>query len=148
MKLLRLGRANWDVVAICDEDGGCPVLDILLTGHREGSKEARNKMLSLLTQSVPFDGPQLENRTVCKPLEPRSESLYEFRKQPKRGSKPRVVWFFDGEWRIVCAVAFFKTDRTPEDKLWQARALRRSYFRAKATGDLQTLEMPARGGRP
>lgn len=57
MKVLRLARARWEVLVVYDEVGRCPVLDVLREGHREGSKEARDKMLSLLVNSVPFEGP-------------------------------------------------------------------------------------------
>jgi hypothetical protein len=136
MRLLRLARARWDVLAICEEDGSCQILDLLQRGHREGSKEARDKILSLLIESVPLEGPQLDNPTVCKPLRPLSDGLFEFRKQPKRGAKPRVIWFFDGETCIVCTLGFFKRNETPERLMDQARAMKAAYFKAKAQGRL------------
>ena len=136
MRLLRLARARWDVLAIGEEDGSCQILDLLQKGHREGSKEARDKILSLLIESVPFKGPQLDNPTVCKPLKPLSDGLFEFRKQPKRGAKPRVIWFFDGETCIICALGFFKRNETPERLVDQARAMKTAYFRAKVQGML------------
>lgn len=145
MRVLRLARAKWEVLVLRDETGRCPVLDVLREGHREGSREARDKMLSLLVKSVPFEGPQTDNPTVCKPLRPLSDGLYEFRKQPKRGSKPRVVWFFDGPGRIVCAVAFFKRSETPERLLEEARSLKRAYFQAKAANRVTIEDLPKRG---
>jgi Phage derived protein Gp49-like (DUF891) len=145
MRLLRLGRATWEVLLICTEGDRCPVLDVLEKGHKEGSKQGRDVMLSLLRGSVPFTGPQLENSTVCKQLHPPSEGLYEFRKQP-RGSKPRVLWFFGGERRIVCAVAFFKRDETPPSSIREARALKEAYFRAKAANQLTIIDLPQKGG--
>jgi hypothetical protein len=142
MRLLRLARAKWDVLAICEDDGRCQILDLLQKGHREGSKEARDKILSLLVESVPFAGPQLDNPTVCKPLRPLSDGLFEFRKQPKRGAKPRVIWFFDGDTCIVCALGFFKRNETPELLLGQARAMKAAYFKAKAQGRL-TVASPS-----
>ncbi|HEX3554487.1 MAG TPA: type II toxin-antitoxin system RelE/ParE family toxin [Thermoanaerobaculia bacterium] len=139
MRVLRLARARWEVLAICDGDGRCPVLDLLQEGYREGSKEARDKMLSLLIDSVPFEGPQLRNPTVCKPLRPLADGLFEFRKQPKRGAKPRVIWFFDGERCIVCTVGFFKRDQVPETQLEQARAMKAAYFEAKAQRRLSII---------
>jgi Phage derived protein Gp49-like (DUF891) len=143
MRVLRLARARWEVLAVCEDDGRCPVLDLLQKGYREGSKEARDKMLSLLVDSVPYEGPQVDNPTVCKPLKPLSDGLFEFRKQPRRGAKPRVVWFFDGDRCVVCTVGFFKRDQMPEGKLDQAREMKAAYFEAKAKRRLAIVNLDA-----
>lgn len=104
-------------------------------------------MLSLLTKSVPFEGPQTDNPTVCKPLRPVADGLYEFRKQPKRGSKPRVIWFFDGDAVIVCTVAFFKRDQTPQSKIDDALAMKEEYFRAKQQRRLEIVDLPVTRGK-
>lgn len=137
MRLLRLGVYRWEVLAIVAEDGeSCAVLDFLLE-PREGQQAMRRAMYSFLKETVTRHGPQEQNTEVCLRLRPHDLDLYEFRKQPKRGQKIRVLWFYDEEGcRIVCVNGFLKTDKTPPKKVREAIEERERYFRDKAYGDL------------
>lgn len=133
MRLLRIARKRWDVLAICDHRGACPVLDFLgsLTGTY---RAAVDQMLVLLGQLIPENGPP-KGEPLCKSL---GDGLYELRKQPK-GKKLRVVWFYGGGQVIICVTAFTKANRTPRAEINRARALQRDYWEAKKHGQLKIL---------
>lgn len=139
MRLLRIARKRWEVLAICDHRGGCPVLDFLegLTGAYQAAVE---QMLVLLGQLIPENGPP-KGEPLCKSL---GDGLYELRKQPK-GKKLRVVWFYGGGPVIICAAAFTKAERTPRAEIIRARALQREYWEARKHGQLKIVN---RGANP
>ena len=134
MKLLRIARRQWEVLAVCDQRGGCQVLSFLseLTGL-EG-KAAKN-MLTMLRGRVPQFGPQM-GEPLCKSL---GDGIYEFRRQPK-GKKLRVLWFYGGTAVIVCTAAFKKAERTPRIQLDQARFLCKQYWMARSSGQLEIID--------
>lgn len=134
MKLLRIARCEWDVLAICDQRGDCQVLRFLeeLTGL-EG-KAAKN-MLTILEETVPRFGPPKAEST-CKSL---GDGVYEFRRQPK-GKKLRVLWFYGGTAVIICTAAFKKAEKTPRVQLDQARFLRKQYWIARSRGEIEVIE--------
>jgi len=133
MKLLRLGRGPWTVVAVVEDDGSCPTLDGL-AGVKGGKS-----MLALLRERVPRSGPQYDNTALVKRLKPYDEGLCEFRKQP-RGAKLRTVFFDDGACVIVCTSSFQKTDRTPRRELERARRMRERYYHDRGTGSLEITD--------
>jgi hypothetical protein len=139
MKLVRLGRAKWDVLATLSDGEDCEVLDFLL-GKREGQQGTRKGMYSFLRETVPRYGPQEENTELCLRMRPYEDGLYEFRKQPRTGPKVRVVFFTDGN-RIICVNGFLKTDMTPQRKLDEAAAIRRLYFDEKRKGEVEILDL-------
>lgn len=127
MRLLRLRRAEWDVLAVQSDDGKvCETLDFLL-GKREGQQAVRNGLYSFLRETVPYYGPQDDNPELCFRLHPYEDGVWEFRKQPRRGPKVRVLFFRDGK-RIVCVNGFLKTSITPPRKVEEAAEARRRYF--------------------
>jgi phage-related protein len=140
MKLVRLAKARWEVLALCDGQGRCQVLDFL--GDLKGSyAAAASSMLVLLLETVPKGGPpRFEPR--CKHL---GNGLYEFRKQPK-GKKLRVVWFYGGGSVIVCTAAFKKAERTPRTEIDRARLLQERYRLARARGAIEILDLEGQGG--
>src|SRR6185295_14396310 len=106
VNLVRIGRDQWDVLAVCDERGACPVLDVL-EALSSSYPAAVDGMLSLLRERIPQDGPQGLRAPTCKSL---GNGLWEFRKEPK-GRRLRVIWFYDFGRIVVCTVAFTKTER-------------------------------------
>jgi phage-related protein len=142
MKLLRLGCHRWEVVAIlADDEKTCEALDFLL-GKRLGQPASRRAMFSFLKEVVTRHGPPEANPETCLRLKPYERHLYEFRKQPQRGPKVRVVWFYDREEkRVVCVNGFLKTNETPERKLEEAEAARARYFADKAKDKLVVLDL-------
>jgi|SRR6185295_7384973 len=134
MKLLRIARRNWDVLAVCDRRGDCQVLSFLeeLRGPEEVAAES---MLWLLQEAVPIYGPP-KGEPLCKSL---GAGVYELRKQPK-GKKLRVLWFYGGTAVIVCTAAFKKAERTPRVQLDQARFLRKQYWIARSRGEIDIVD--------
>lgn len=134
MKLRRIARVEWDVLAVCDQRGDCQVISFLqeLTGA-EG--RAAKGMLALLEGTVPSFGPP-KGEPVCKFL---GDGVYEFRKQPK-GKKLRVLWFYGGTAVIVCTAAFKKAERTPRVELERARFLRKRYWLARSRDELDIID--------
>lgn len=134
MKLLRIARRQWDVLAICDGRGECQVVRFLeeLQGPE---KVAAESMLMILKETVPRSGPP-KGEPLCKPL---GEGIYEFRRQPK-GKKLRVLWFYGGTAVIICTAAFRKAERTPRVQLDQARFLRKQYWLARSRGEIEITD--------
>lgn len=130
MRLVRIGKLRWEVLAVCDHRGSCPVLDFL--GGLEGPyRAAADQMLALLRSQIPANGPP-KAEPLSKPL---GDGLYELRRQPK-GKKLRVVWFYGGGAVIVCAVAFTKGERTPRQEVVRAASWKDRYWRARMRGAL------------
>jgi hypothetical protein len=135
MKLVRLARKRWEVLAILDARERCEVLDFLMDPEESYSVAAQT-MLRLLFEGVPGGGPPR-----AKPLgKSLGNGLFELRKQPK-GKKLRVVWFYGGGAVVVCAVAFTKAERTPRAKLTQALLLRERYQQARADEEIDIVEI-------
>ena len=135
MKLLRLAKDRWEVLALCDGRNQCQVLDFLI--DLKGSYEAAARsMLVLLQQMVPKYGPP-KSEPRCKAL---GGGLYEFRKQPK-GKKLRVVWFYGGGSVIVCTAAFKKAERTPQAELDRGRLHQERYRLARARSAVEILDL-------
>lgn len=132
MKLVRIGRAQWDVLAVLDQRDRCQVLDFL-----DGRSTAQRFFLRFLRTRLPVEGPPAHNTDLCKPL---GGGIFEFRRQPK-GPKLRVLFFYDDGCRIVCTNAFHKAERTPRAEVELARDLRRKYFRARLLGRLRIEEI-------
>ncbi len=134
MKLVRIAREEWDVLAVLDSREKCQVLDFL--ADLDGPERvAAAGMMWLLKQTVPRNGPPRSD-ILCKSL---GEGVFEFRKQPK-GKKLRVLWFYGGSAVIVCTAAFKKAERTPRVQLDQARFLCKQYWVARSRGELEILD--------
>lgn len=135
MRLVRLAKRRWDVLAVLDVREHCEVLDFLMDPEAS-YRGAAQAMLHLLFDGVPNGGPP-RAEPLSKPL---GEGLYELRKQPK-GKKLRVVWFYGGGAIVICAVAFIKAEKTPRAKLTQALLLRERYRAAKAAEEIEVVEI-------
>lgn len=137
MNLVRVGPGTWEVLLTEH------VVEVLADwGSAKGPKKA---MLSFLRQSVPMNGPQEGNVTVCIVFKPSSLKLAEFRKGSYPGTKIRVIWFYGDEenHRVVCVRAFTKNDlATPPGEIPAASQLRREYFQAKASDTLKIDDLP------
>ncbi len=134
MKLLRIAKGRWEVLAICDQRGDCQVLTFL--DRLEGlERKAAKSMLTILEKTVPQFGPP-KTETTSKFL---GDGVYEFRRQPK-GKKLRVLWFYGGTAVIVCTAAFKKAERTPRVRLDQARFLRKQYWIARSRGEIEIID--------
>jgi len=121
MKLLRIARGRWEVLAPVDTEGRCPVLD-LLAQPGAGSPETRTFLSRFLRVYLPLEGLPASSLSCCKPL---AEGVFELRLHSKQ--EPVVLFFPDGGQRIVCTSAL---------------SSRELYFEAKSTRSLHILEEP------
>lgn len=135
MNLVRIAKLRWDVLAILDARGRCPVLEFL-TELEGPQRTAAEQMLALLRHQIPANGPP-KGAPLCKPL---GDGLYELRRQPK-GKKLRLVWFYGGGAVIVCAAAFTKAERTPRTELERAKQAKEDYWHARARSELRIVEL-------
>lgn len=142
MDLVRLGVGRWDVL-VTEQ-----VIEVL--SDFSSAKGPKKAMLSFLRESVPMNGPQEGNRTVCKQLKPGSLKLSEFRKGQYPGTKIRVIWFYGDEatkLQIVCVRAFPKNDEEiPAPEIPAATALREQYLDARNRSSLKIEELPSFSG--
>jgi hypothetical protein len=134
MRLVRIAREQWDVLAVMDERGRCQVLDFLM-GAGQGA--AQRALLLFLRFRLPAEGPS-HSVALCKSL---GDGIFEFRRQPK-GPKLRALFFYDDGYRIVCTNAFCKAERTPKEEVKLARELKKQYFSAKRLRRLRIEETP------
>ncbi len=135
MKLVRIARGLWDVLAVVDDRGCCPVLDFI-AGLGANYEAARRALLRVLRIELPQNGPPACKTQLCKSL---GGGILELRRQPK-GKKLRVLFFYDDGRRIVCTNAFAKAERTPRNEVELARATRERYLKAKFRRKLEIVE--------
>jgi phage-related protein len=136
MKLVRIARDVWDVLAVLDGRNRCQVLDFIdeLEANYEAAKRA---LIRVLRVDLSLNGPPTHNTDQCKPL---GGGIFEIRRQPK-GQKLRVLFFYGDGSRIVCTNAFSKAERTPRTELRLSRELRGRYMTAKFRRKLQIVEI-------
>ncbi len=130
MRLVRVGRAVWDVLMLADEF----IEDVLTTISKldKGFQHAKT-MTTMLKTTVPMNG--IPTSTLR--FGPLGDGIFEFKAGPRNGKKLRVLWFYDDGRRIVCALAFLKgTAKTPPEEKRRAIDLRSEYFAAKNSGRL------------
>lgn len=135
MRLVRLAQRRWEVLAVCDSRGRCPVTDFLADLKGTTYQIAAEQMAQLLSVQIPANGPP-KTEPLCKSL---GNGLYELRKQPK-GKKLRVLWFYGGGAVVVCAVAFTKAEKTPRAELDRARGWKKAYLEAKENGTIEIVD--------
>jgi phage-related protein len=130
MKLVRIAREQWDVLAVMDHRDHCQVLEFLeeLAPNYEAAKEAMFYQLEVI---LPKNGPP-RNVQLSKSL---GRGLFELRRQPK-GRKLRVVFFYDSGFRIICTSAFTKAETTPQTEIDRSRLLIQLYLEAKFRNEL------------
>jgi len=131
MRLVRLGRAVWDVLAIADKDGG----SVRQALHHLRGSAGVERMLAALEYEVPLNGPPTMNTTRCRTL---GERIYEFKE-----TGVRVLWFYDeGEpvrrRCIICTHSSPKVKKKEfQREISKARRMREAYLIAKSTGKLK-----------
>jgi hypothetical protein len=136
MKLRRIAKGRWDVLAPVDEQGRCPVLD-LLDPTSPGRNAARGFLSVCLQVYLPLEGPPTSNRRLCSSL---GDGLFELRWPGK--AEPRILFFDDDKDRIVCTNAFSDAE-VAAGELLQARGYRERYF--EDGSEIQVIET-AEGG--
>ena len=135
MRLVRLGRVVWDVIAITEDDGHNVMheLEAIDTSYKHAET-----MRVLISAHVPRNGPPIHNDLRCSSL---GDQIFEFKAGPKNGKKLRVLWFYDEGRLIVCTHSFLKdTRRAPPDEKDRAIRMRHMYFELKRGSKLPEIE--------
>jgi len=136
MRLVWIGHAVWDVLAVADQ-AGRSVRDEL--EGADPSDTAAELMRATLEVDVPLNGPP-RNKRKCRDL---GEGVYEFKEWGWR-----VLWFYDaGEpvrrRRIICTHSTPKLSKKEfKPELVRARRIRKEYIAAKASGQLIEPKKP------
>ena len=136
MKLVRIAKGRWEVLAEVDSEGRCQVLD-LLDRPGEGLRAARDFLNLFLRVYLPLEGPPGGGVRPCKPL---GEGLFELRRRPGEPAL-RVSLFDDGD-RIVCTNAFAKGKAGDKAEVRSARSSRERYYEARSARGLHISETP------
>src|SRR5947209_9241090 len=103
MRLRRVRRARWEVLAICGPRGDCPLLDLLASLESQLAGDGR-AVLRLLT-FVAEQGPPRNVETSHKIAGEIWELI---------AGRLRVLWFYDAGRLIVCSHGFVtRTRKTP-----------------------------------
>jgi hypothetical protein len=70
-----------------------------------------------------------------------ADGLFELRKQPGKGPKLRVPFFYDrrDDRIVVCTHAFWKDQRTMPSEIQRARQLRDAYYASQTRGDFRLV---------
>lgn len=97
MKLVRIAKGRWEVLAEVDSSGICPVLELL--GSSDASRESQRFLSRFLRIYLPLEGPPTSSLPRCKPL---ADGIFELRPR-STGQEPAVLFFADEAQRIVCA---------------------------------------------
>jgi hypothetical protein len=132
MRLVRVGVAIWEVLAIEDERGNSVWDELKAADPASGSAI---QMRATLKTYVPENGPMRMHKRKCVSL---GQDIYEF-KEPGW----RVLWFYDAGRRVVCTHSCPKVktkEFQPEIK--RAARFRDMYFAAKSAGELVILDLP------
>jgi hypothetical protein len=137
VRVRRLGKRLWDVLAVESDDGHCYVEEFLV-GISRGELQAHARtLLFWLREYIPSNGP-LRIEPHCKKLAP---NLYEFRRLPRRGPKPRILWFEVEGKIVVCTHAVLKDQpKTDPGEIARAIEWRRRYMDAVSSRTLKIVE--------
>jgi hypothetical protein len=134
MRLVRFGQKRWTVLAVMDDRGDCPVLELL-----KGAGDPGARVLADLQEVYPERGPP-RNSEASKALR---DKILEFREPTTKGGTLRVLYFFDKGYMIICANGCLKKkDKTPDDLIDAAIAIRNTYFAAQTRNEIAVEELP------
>ena len=134
MRLVRIGRAVWDVLAITDDLGRSLWDELLSADPSDGGAE---QMRAALREHVPRNGPP-KAKSRCRYL---GDDIYEL-----KGWGIRVLWFYDAgqpriRWRILCTHACPKLKKKEFQKeKAKAIRIRTAYLAIKTAGRLPEPE--------
>ncbi|MGH9438171.1 MAG: type II toxin-antitoxin system RelE/ParE family toxin [Terriglobia bacterium] len=113
------------------------MLDLLMTSGDPGTR-----LLSDLKESIPEHGPP-KNPEASKPLR---DKILELREPVIKGGTLRVLYFYDKGRILVCANGILKkTNKTPDELIDAAIAIRAKYLAAVRKGELEIIDLPAEG---
>lgn len=130
MRLRRVRRRQWDVLAVCSDRGDCQVLDFLYGLEGKLAKQ-RPRMLALLDR-VAEGGPPSDAERSHKIAGAIWELIH---------GDLRILYFFDAGRLVICTTAFVKkSQKTPNDEVVRAEAAASRYQNAKKAGRVEVEE--------
>ena len=130
MRLRRVQRARWDVLAVCGPRGDCPLLELL--AGLEARLAAEGRAMQRLLAFVAEQGPPRNVETSHKIAGEIWELI---------AGRLRVLWFYDEGRLVVCSHGFVKrTRKTPAGEIERAHAACTAYRAAKKEGTLKVEE--------
>jgi len=121
MRLRRVHRARWEVLAVCDARGGCPLLDFLagLEANLAADGRAMLRLLAFAAEQGPPRNVEVSHKIAGEVWELIAGRL-------------RVLWFYDEGRLVVCSHGFVKrTRKTPSAEIDRAQASCAAYLAAK-----------------
>lgn len=127
MKLRRVRRGHWDVVAVCGSRGECPLLEFLtsLEAQLEPDGRAMLRLLSFVAEQGPPHNVEISHKI--------DGDIWEL-----IAGRLRVLWFYDQGRLVVCSHGFVKrTRKTPSREIDKAQAVFDAYQSAKRSGTLK-----------
>ena len=127
MKLRRVRKGQWDVLAICGPRGECPLLDFLtgLESHLEADGRAMLRLLLYSAEHGPSHNVEVSHKIAGE--------IWEF-----IAGRLRVLWFYDQGKLIICSHGFMKrTRKIPSGEIERAQAAFDAYRAAKKGGNLK-----------
>ncbi len=130
MKLRRIRRARWEVLAVCSARGECPLLDFLAGLESQLALDGRAmlRLLSFAAEQGPPRNVEISHKIAGEIWELIAGRL-------------RVLWFYDEGRLVVCSHGFVKrTRKTPSGEIERAQAAYDAYQAAKKARNL-TLEI-------
>jgi phage-related protein len=126
MRVRRVQRARWDVLAVCGPRGECPLLDFL--ADLEAGLAADGRAMLRLLAFVAEQGPP-RNVEVSHKI---AGAVWEF-----IAGQLRVLWYYDEGRQVICSHGFVKrTRKTPAGEIERAQASCTAYQAAKKNATL------------
>jgi len=127
MRLRRVRRTRWDVLAVCSPRGDCPLLEYLVGLEAQLAADGR-AMLRLLARVAEHGPPR--NVEISHKI---AGEIWEF-----ISGRLRVLWFYDEGRRVVCCHGFVKrTKKTPAAEIERGMSAHEAYQAAKQRGTLK-----------
>src|SRR4051794_26688530 len=127
MRLRRVRRATWDVLAICGPRGDCALLEVLrgLEGQLAADGRAMLRLLAMVAEQGPPRNVEVSHKIAGEIWELIAGRL-------------RVLWFYDEGRLVICSHGFLKrTRKTPVAEVDRARAAYEAYRAAKRSKTLK-----------
>ena len=133
MRLVRIAKVQWEVLAVLDGRNGS------VWSWLEDRKSDRhvNRMQKRIRRRVPREGAPRHpfHGTIL------GDGVGEFRTGPENGPKLRVLYFYAKGKRIICTEGFWKKTETAPDQIKRAERLKRKYLGAIDDGTLRIIDL-------
>jgi phage-related protein len=121
MRLRRVARSHWDVLAICGPRSDCPLLEFLsgLEARLAADGRAMLRLLRFAAEHGPPRNVELSHKIAGE--------IWEL-----IAGRVRVLWFYDEGRLVICSHGFVKrTRKTPQRDIDRALAAYQAYRAAR-----------------